>query len=726
MEHNTSFPEQFHEAEPGILGFAARGKYAYDDGIFVGEKAAFRACVDSFMLDGAFRQNKTVKVQVAWDVSDYQIDVGTPTGVTEYKRIIDQNARLGVEHIVYEPQNSLHSSRFNTTDGWGWEMSLWFSLGEQLREGRWNARRDSVPQDILDMVAYARSKGVKLLAYVYPCLAFQEVKQYEFGSYNVLDLSQPPAADWLLETLSAFMVKTGAGGFAWDHDIFTSPARPYPQWRAWNYVLNKLRARFPDIVMDHRQQNHVFGPWYQMAGSYAEPLGSDENPETYGVFIPTLHADHVAADQVRKINYGYAADQLIPASRVPGFMFHQVERRAPNGHEPCRGANPFCYSVNTRDFDLMGYKYSVLSNVATAGLNHVLTMIPARDLQEYQLFPNEDLDFIHGWIAWSDSHMDALRNAAPISSLPRPGVGGVDGWHAMRADGTGFLFLFNPNFQRFTANISIDEAIGISNASSEASWTALELHPNSKRHSRGPWKHSDVITLEVEGSGVLVLELQKASAGRVPQTAGLGRKGELVRVDSRVPELAALGCGQGQPRQVEVRFAGEPVYHAMPISADAVAPKAFTGAWFNTTFTIPAAIEQQLRARAQKYPISWTRHDLSATWLAPDRLLMTVFLSKPQIKAPVRMWINATEVTVGKASNSKDAPASASQNTFLGYFYDASALDIGVAHKVSVLLPDSPDIGLQGLFWENIETEYTAEIASCHEVEPPFSEQLFI
>ena len=30
----------------------------------------------------------------------------------------------------YEPQDSRHSSRFKTTDGWGWEGSLWLSLGE--------------------------------------------------------------------------------------------------------------------------------------------------------------------------------------------------------------------------------------------------------------------------------------------------------------------------------------------------------------------------------------------------------------------------------------------------------------------------------------------------------------------------------------------------------------------------------------------------------------------
>ena len=109
--------------------------------------------------------------------------------MTEYKRIIDRNAQLGVTHIVYEPRNTLHSDRHNSTDGWGWEASLWFSMGEQIREGVWEPQADTVPQDILDMVTYAKSKGVGLMAYVYPCLAFASQQQYVIN--GALDLSAP-------------------------------------------------------------------------------------------------------------------------------------------------------------------------------------------------------------------------------------------------------------------------------------------------------------------------------------------------------------------------------------------------------------------------------------------------------------------------------------------------------------------------------------------------------
>ncbi|KAK7248665.1 hypothetical protein SO694_0004003 [Aureococcus anophagefferens] len=154
--------------------------------------------------------------------------------------------------------------------------------------------------------------------------------------------------------------------------------------------------------MDHRQTNHVWGPWYQLAGSYAEPLAG-ENPETYGVPIANLHADHVAADNLRRVNYAYAAAQLLPPSRVPGFIFHQAERTDDNGTDACFGGVPWrdaragrgparatlrpgggessgrCYDVNARDFDYVGYKYSLLASVGSGGLNNVVAFLPGRD-----------------------------------------------------------------------------------------------------------------------------------------------------------------------------------------------------------------------------------------------------------------------------------------------------------------------------------------------------------
>jgi hypothetical protein len=207
------------------------------------------------------------------------------------------------------------------------------------------------------MVAYANSKNVKLLAYAYPCLAFQAQKQHIIG--NSLDISPPEVQDWWIKTMKAFMHKTGSAGFAWDHDIFAGKeSLRYMQWRGWMRILAALRAEHPDMVMDHRQTAHRWGPWYHPAGSYSEPIAGDENPETYGVPINSLHTDHVAADNTRRVNYIYATQQYLPHARIPGFIFHQTERTADNGTNACFGNVKECWDSNTRDFDLLGYKVS--------------------------------------------------------------------------------------------------------------------------------------------------------------------------------------------------------------------------------------------------------------------------------------------------------------------------------------------------------------------------------
>ena len=64
------------------------------------------------------------------------------------------------------------------------------------------------------MVTYAGYKGIKLMAYVYPCLPFESMA----GAWtqgrdpNTLDLSDPLVTKWMIDTMLAFVNKTGAGG----------------------------------------------------------------------------------------------------------------------------------------------------------------------------------------------------------------------------------------------------------------------------------------------------------------------------------------------------------------------------------------------------------------------------------------------------------------------------------------------------------------------------------
>ena len=103
--------------------------------------------------------------------------------------------------------------------------------------------------------------------------------------YNLqASLADPKYQDYFARLLIDFVSTTGAGGFAWDYGINGDWRQPstYAEWRGWMRVLKQLREAHPDVVMDHRQTAHRWGPWYQLAGSYTEPISGDENPESYG------------------------------------------------------------------------------------------------------------------------------------------------------------------------------------------------------------------------------------------------------------------------------------------------------------------------------------------------------------------------------------------------------------------------------------------------------------
>ena len=140
----TKAHEPMYTAEPAVIGVTSLQKYSSDSvsGVNLGEQKAFKAAVAASLLDGGSKR-KPVRVQVGWDSNDYQIDVGTESGRTEYKRMLARDASLGVTHAIYAPRNSLRSSRADVSDNWGWEEALWIELGEDIRELKWVPGKDA-------------------------------------------------------------------------------------------------------------------------------------------------------------------------------------------------------------------------------------------------------------------------------------------------------------------------------------------------------------------------------------------------------------------------------------------------------------------------------------------------------------------------------------------------------------------------------------------------------
>uniref|UniRef100_A0A7S0AYG7 Uncharacterized protein n=1 Tax=Pyrodinium bahamense TaxID=73915 RepID=A0A7S0AYG7_9DINO len=499
--------------------------------------------------------------------------------------------------------------------------------------------------------------------------------------------------------------------------------------------------------MDHRQVNHKWGPWYDLSGSYAEPIASDENPESFSGFAPTLHTDHVSGDRTRSVNYVFSTQMLLPSSRVPGFIFHQTERTDHDGHFYCtRGVKECVNNSNTRDFDYLGYKYSLLSTLGTAGLNNVFTMIPARDPAEFELLPKADINFIHDWLKWTDSNLPKLRNTEWIPTLPGPSVGNVDGTHSMDGD-EGFIFLFNPNPMQLNVTLAVDESIGLLDAAQDQHWQVSELFPTTG--SVGTWASQESVVVSVEGGSARVLELRKHSVGPARLLHATGARARVAMADEKLELHEALGvsgqeasvlvqasspsaaavngvqCTLGAAPmraarwQIRAHFAGPSMLGNAPVLP--LPSKDFTGGWYNGTFKIPQAYFKQLKARATTYPIPWTHSasgcgqphcvdDSKATWLIPTRLLMAASVVHPAADMQLRLLLDGKEVPLARSYNSRGREL---HSCFLGFYFDASSLKAERDYHVALNLPKLQAGQFYGLFWQNIETVYTDQVESC-------------
>lgn len=443
------------------------------------EIEAFTELVRAFTLP---RPERPVNVFVPWCLNDYQINIATPEGRTEYKRVLDNAAALGAGYAIFAPTNSDLARREDSTDDWSWENLLWAGFGQKIRRNEWDPRTGPIPASVREMLDYASAKNVKLLAYVYPVLAFSQNPSWLTTRGRSLghvygNLGFRSLQDWLIETLVAFHDRLGLGGYSFDHTFLNLDGTGrYAQWAGWRRVMEELRRRLPDIVIDGRQAYHLYGPWGWLAGSYPHPTFNDEQPESFVPF-PDLHIDRVSADRERWTAYRYRNYEFAPSELVPGFITHQTSRGDDTGEMPEKKTDcgvmltPF----RVRDWDYLGWRYSLLSSIAVAGWNNVIDMIPARDIEEEKAFSEADRRWFRRWIDWAADSKEYLRHTRTI--LGQPAIGKVDGTSAIVGD-RGYVFLFNPNGRRLDAEFTLDESIGFAG---RGSVQVKELYPAEGR-----------------------------------------------------------------------------------------------------------------------------------------------------------------------------------------------------------------------------------------------------
>ncbi len=711
------------------------GRPEYGSGMDEAEIEAFTECVRAFLL---YKPERPLNIFVGWCVNDYQIDIATPKGREEYKRVMDRAAELGADYILFAPTNSDISRREDSVDDWGWENLLWLGLGQKIRRNEWNPKYDPVPPTVQEMLDYARKNNLKLVAYVYPVMPFSQKREWLVprglrpmnASLGVRSLQ-----DWLIETLTVFYQRTGIGGYSFDHTFLGyEGASRYAQWWGWRRVMETLRERIPEMVMDGRQAYQFYGPWSWLAGSYPHPTSTDEQPESFRPF-PDLHFDRVSGNRQRYTAYHYRNFQFAPSEIVPGFITHQTPRLDDSGRLPQAKVGEqgrlALSRFRARDWDYLGWRFSLLSSIATGGWNNVLNMIPARDLEEYRQFSEQDKQWFRQWLEWTRNNKEFLRHTRTI--LGQPALGRVDGTSAILND-RGYLFLFNPNGQRLSADFGLDGSLGLR---SKGRFLLKELYPVEGRlvgkGGTGIWNYGDRVSIEMDGASAQVLELSPAPEaisapvlfnvpGRASLADGLlelsGVKGEpgtwqnpLVLVPPgatlrsvRVNAQPAQFSQYGNAVSLSIRFQGAAFRHNQQLGE--YNPN-FMGGTFTGKFIIPARVFEQLAARRKAWSIAWSEEDYGTTWLAPERLLLFVQIAEPDDRMDVRLRIDGQPVELRKAYSS----IRGHRPSFVGFYADVSSLRPDREYRVELQLPPLEAGQFQGLFFDNVETEYTAAIA---------------
>jgi hypothetical protein len=712
------------------------------DGADTNEIQAYSECVRAFVLPGS---KDPVSVEVGWTLNDYQIDVATVEGRAEYKRVIDTASDLGIGNLLYAPSNQDLAQIENDADDWNWEHVLWLGLGQKIRKGEWDVEKSPIPSSVTEMLDYAKGKHVGILAYVYPSLPFAQnptwiVHNPEKNQKNAYaSLASPEFQDFLIHELIAFKRRTGIAGYSFDYAFFNVPGSSvYSQWRGWRRVMESLRTAEPDIVIDGRQTYQMYGPWGWLAGNYPHPTGNDEQAESFTPY-PDLHFDRVSADRTRFVNYWYRNYEFAPHELVPGYMTHQTPRNrnvAVHDSDPKEVAETVYTPFRRRDWDYLGYQYSVLSSIATGSWNNVMDMIPGRDLAEFQHFSAADKQWIRDWLRWTIEHKELLKHTKTI--LGQPAIGRIDGTAAVKED-QGFVFLFNPNYKALRAEIRWDGGIGLTET---ANFVVRELYPeNGKligKSGTGIWKYGDVLSLSLEGTSAKILELVPAAqfekhpivfglSSNDPQKPPLARlDGDILKIDGAAGAVGSNGevsillptethvtkleiNGKSLPftqngRNVSalIRFRGASFSHSQEVPLHPLADESLTGA-----FILPARIKAQLARRREVWPIPWTKEDYTTSWLVPERLLLFVQVAEPTDSMLVRAEIDGSPLTLTRAYSSiREDP-----KCFVGWYADVSTISVDQPHTIHLTLPKLEPGRLQGLFFDNVEDEYTEELA---------------
>jgi len=658
-----------------------RGRPADPSWLNYAERDSFRALGEAhFLLPPA----RPIRVHIPWTENDYQIDIANSTQWPEYLRILTQLSRIGVDRILYAGGNSDVSEVSDCEDDWCWENVLWLSYGEQLRKGQW-APGSPIADSVNQLIITSKALGVSAIPYVYPILGFTAnrttpppwwVKQGNGKEYSTL--SNREFQDYFISSTVTFSQTMEAHGAGYDYTyFFDGGSSTFSQFFGWRRILNTVREILtsspdaPHYVVDNRQASHEWSPWMWTAGSYAEPLQSDEQTTSWTAYVQDIHIDRTDGNRQRQMNYDYAQTKLCQPSAMPGFFHHNTDR----------GDNRRS-DLSIRDFDFYGASYTIVSAIATGGLNLVVCDVAARDEGEFAAFPIDapdnrtvSVNFYRTWFRWADEHAAHLRNIKFLPQPPAPDT--IDGTYAM-VNGSGFLFLFNPNAG------AMPTPDGLLTASAASLDTTCA--PGDELTIGELWPYPAPALLTVACGANFSVSLD-------------GRSARVLTISPSTPGDRAAAQTESMRRATPIFVHNSPVT-GMNYNAS------FSGGRLSGTVHVPAVVFTQLAARAAAYPVDWTPDDQMIAWLNPSRLLVSIDVNRAvKSTATITAMLAGASVPVIPVWSCRNVK---SEMCFQGFAVDLSAAGVqgDTDYEFVVSLPTMPVGVFKGVYYDNVDTIY--------------------
>ena len=459
-------------------------------------------------------------------------------------------------------------------------------------------------------------------------------------------------------------------------------------------------------------------------------MASDEQPGSFRAF-PDLHFSRVSANRTRSRNYWYFWHNFCPVELMPGFTTHQTMRSDENGvmrRDPYRLA----------DWDYLGWKYSVISSIGTAPINHIINYLPARSIAEFDNFTHNDIKWHRDWLDWTDKHFATLQHLRPI--LGQPMIGKCDATAAIDGD-QGFVFVFNPNYRRLSAEFQLDESIGLTAGDH---LVLRQLYPDALkgkllgRPGKSTYQFGDTVSLEMAGASAAVFAVEPADDQQQPLLLNangkatltddsdlmlsgvIGEYGETVQASAVVPtgkqihRLIVNGIElpfdqENELVTFQLQFSGQSFSNVQQIGR--YDPR-LTDNQFEGTSSLPTRIIKQLDSRKKTWPISYNAEELKATWNAPWRKLLFVNIADPSEEMELSASVNGQPLPLKRAYT--DIYGYGKNQTLVGWYADLSGIiEADQEFKLDLRLPDNLRPGqFQGVFFDNVEAEYTNELAT--------------